>query len=363
METVEIVGGLSIKDIAEGGAEFEVQSISHNGDDRGEEEEKEYNQQLENYIKLECLDCGDSYDGCEPFLNIAKNMEDLLPNGKIKKRILKEGYGPKPEESSSVIIHYNAYVQLEAHPFDSTHARKTPHTFKIGQQEVIEGLEIAVRSMRLTEKAQFLIDPELAYRNGVLGRIPPNSVVLFEIELCVVQEQGQQEEPAVNEKHFQVVYNTCLALCVKGKKMFKLQDYQGAIKVYSTAVNKLEDAVLDDYDDQIKSEALLVRLYTNLLICCTHAKIPKRGCVFAQKLYEMSKNGTFEISAKVYFNHAKCQRMIGGTGAYSFAERKLIQAKALEPDNLEIKKELASLREEKEKHRSHERSLGKALLS
>jgi FK506-binding protein 6 len=355
----EIVSGLNIKEVAEGGTVFELKY-----DDSPKEdditEEKNCSEALQNYLKLECLDVNDSYDGDEPFQNIAKEMHNLLQNGKIKKRIIREGYGLKPELFTNVMIHYNAYVQYEAQPFDSTYARKKSFCFIAGEGQVIEGLEIAVLSMRLNEKSQFLIDPELAYRNSGLNRIPPNSVVLFEIELCEVREFSGQNPSESNDKDFAQVYPKCLALCVKGKNMFRLKDYHGAVKEYSTAAEKLENAILNDYDDQLKSEELLVRLYTNLLISNTQAQIPKRGCVYAQKIYQMAKNKTFKVSAKVYFNHAKCHKMLGN---FNFAISQLKKAQNLEPKNPEIQQELAALRKSEEMYKKQEKHFGKALLS
>ncbi|EEZ99628.1 inactive peptidyl-prolyl cis-trans isomerase shutdown [Tribolium castaneum] len=356
MTETEIVGGLRIGDLVEDGAFMELKL---NPPPEDHVQEAECTEALQQYLKLECLDLDKpSYDGEEPFTAIAKDMTNLLQNGKIKKKIIREGYGPTADNLSTVKINYNAYVQFEAQPFDSTYARKSPFTFTVGQGEVIYGLDLAVQSMKINEKAQFLIDPELAYRDSGLNRIPPNSVVLFEVELCEVKET-LKNRPEVNEREFKHVYPQCVALCAKGKDMVRLKDYQGAIKQYTTSANKLEEAILENYEEQLKCEELMVRLYTNLLVCCTHAEIPKRGCIFAQKIYEMAKNGTFKVSAKVYFNHAKCQRMLG---AYKQAERNFQQAKALEPGNEEISKELAILKKAKEEYNKQQAKFAKALL-
>ncbi|XP_044272134.1 inactive peptidyl-prolyl cis-trans isomerase shutdown [Tribolium madens] len=358
-ETVDgIVGEVHLEELVKDGTIFELKPNILEAECIHDAESTEA---LQEYLKLECLGLDTpSYDGEEPFTTIAKDMNNLLQNGKIKKKIIRDGYGPPVDNLSSVTINYNAYVQFEAHPFDSSYARKSPFSFTVGQGEVIEGLDLAVQSMKINEKSQFLIDPEFAYKDSGLNRIPPNSVVLFEIELCTIKECLTQNTQEVNEKEFKHVHPKCLTLCVKGKDMFRLKDYQGAIKQYTTAVNKLEDALLENYDEQLKCEELLVRLYTNLLVCCTHAEIPKRGCLFAQKIYEMAKNDTFKVSAKVFFNHAKCQRMLG---SYNKAERNFLQARALEPKNEEIKQELDSLIKAKEEFKKQQAKLGKALLS
>lgn len=83
------------------------------------------------------------------------------------------------------------------------------------------GLDIAVQSMKLNEKSQFLIQPHLAYGTyGCLERIPPNSVILFEIELLEIIESSAAENyiqlPEEQKKQFSEVYKFCLSQCAKG---------------------------------------------------------------------------------------------------------------------------------------------------
>lgn len=75
--------------------------------------------------------------------------------------------------------------------------------------------------MKLNEKSQFLVQPHLAYGTlGCLDRIPPNSVILFEIELIEIIESGAAENyiqlPEEQKKQFSEVYKFCLSQCAKG---------------------------------------------------------------------------------------------------------------------------------------------------
>ncbi|KAJ3634903.1 hypothetical protein MTP99_007844 [Tenebrio molitor] len=312
----EIVGGLNIKEVAEGGTVFELKY-----DDSPKEdditEEKNCTEALQNYLKLECLDVNDSYDGDEPFQNIAKEMHNLLQNGKIKKRIIREGYGLKPELFTNVMIHYNAYVQYEAQPFDSTYARKKSFCFIAGEGQVIEGLEIAVLSMRLNEKSQFLIDPELAYRNSGLNRIPPNSVVLFEIELCEI---------------FLVMARLC--------EPIKLRELTEEGIVFQVDSNNVRDH--DSSSDEDNTPDLLEG----------NLQYFNKECVgvFDEDDYQ---------EAKVYFNHAKCLRILS---EYDNAKAILDKAYKLEPRNLEIANEIFNLENDKLEHKKKQKIFAKALV-
>lgn len=81
-------------------------------------------------------------------------------------------------------MHYAAYVEFAEYPFDVTRLRhKKPYQVRIGNCEVIPGLEMAIKSMKKDEKSKFLIHPDLAFgEKGIPPRIPPGRFhVIFNI--------------------------------------------------------------------------------------------------------------------------------------------------------------------------------------
>jgi FKBP-type peptidyl-prolyl cis-trans isomerase len=72
--------------------------------------------------------------------------------------------------------------------FDSTRPRERPLSFRIGEEQVIEGLEAAVRTISLGERAKATIPSFMAYgARGFPGRVPKNTDLLFDIELVNIQ--------------------------------------------------------------------------------------------------------------------------------------------------------------------------------
>ncbi len=94
----------------------------------------------------------------------------------------KQGVGnDSPKYGQSVTVHYTGTL-LNGKIFDSSIARNEPATFRIGQ--VIEGWNEALQSMKKGEKRTLIIPPELGYGEyGYPGVIPPNSYLIFEVEL------------------------------------------------------------------------------------------------------------------------------------------------------------------------------------
>lgn len=327
----------------------------------------EYEENIQKFTNLqligeELID-EDTYTDGEPFQVIGSKMTNLIDDGKIKKRILRKGYGNKPLEGSIVRVNYNAYVEYNAEPFDSTYARKKVHQFQIGSGSVIPCLDIAVQSMMLNEKSQFLVAPEYAYgKLGCLNRVPPNSEILFEIELVEVVDvsaaMGYQALTSEEKKKFCNIYDFCLALCAKGKDLYN-KNLKNAIKEYNTAVGHLENAYLDSYEDEAKQQTLLLKLYTNLLICYTKNNEPKKGCLNFNKIKELVKGTDLQISSKIYFNNAKCLRILGD---YDLARKRLGMARRLEPKNPDILNELVILDQLVKEHKMKEKQMAKAVM-
>jgi peptidylprolyl isomerase len=104
------------------------------------------------------------------------------PSG-ILYEILAEGSGDKPEAGNLVQINYRGMF-LDGMIFDSSDLRGAPLQFPAGQGAVIPGFEETALDMRLGERRLVILPPELAYgEQGAGGLIPPNSYLVFEMEL------------------------------------------------------------------------------------------------------------------------------------------------------------------------------------
>ncbi len=101
----------------------------------------------------------------------------------LRYQILKEGKGTTPQPGSIVSLVYTGKL-LSGKVFDNSDVHGGPLKFQIGTGKLIPGLEEALLSMRVGERKLVIIPPELAYgERGVENIIPPNSFLVFELEL------------------------------------------------------------------------------------------------------------------------------------------------------------------------------------
>ena len=137
----------------------------------------------------------------EAFLasNKAKEGVVTLPSG-LEYKILKEGTGPKPTASDSVVCNYRGTL-INGTEFDSSYKRGQPATFPVNG--VIKGWTEALQLMPVGSKWQLFVPSSLAYaERGAGGDIGPNATLIFEVELLSIQEKPKtdQAKPATEEK-------------------------------------------------------------------------------------------------------------------------------------------------------------------
>ena len=131
----------------------------------------------------------------ETFLadNKTKDGVVTLPSG-LQYKILKEGTGPKPVATDTVVCNYKGTL-LDNTEFDSSYKRGQPATFPVSG--VIKGWTEALQLMPVGSKWQLFIPSELAYgaRGGPGGGIGPNATLIFEVELMSVQPKAEVQVP------------------------------------------------------------------------------------------------------------------------------------------------------------------------
>ena len=100
------------------------------------------------------------------------------------------GTGESPSPGKIVSVHYTGWLE-NGTQFDSSRGpdRGQPLQFPIGLGKVIKGWDEGVMTMKVGGKRKLIIPPDLGYgaTGAGRGRIPPNSTLIFEVELLGVR--------------------------------------------------------------------------------------------------------------------------------------------------------------------------------
>ena len=98
----------------------------------------------------------------------------------------KEGSGRVAKSGDTVVVHYVGTLE-SGKQFDSSIGRGIPFEFQLGVGQVISGWDQGVVGMKEGGKRKLIIPPEFAYGDRDLGVIPPNSTLIFRVELLKVK--------------------------------------------------------------------------------------------------------------------------------------------------------------------------------
>ena len=120
----------------------------------------------------------------EAFLaeNAKKDGVTVTASG-LQYRVIIEGAGDAPKATDTVKVHYEGRL-ISGDIFDSSIARGEPVSFPLNG--VIPGWSEGVQLMKVGSKFEFTIPSALAYGPSGTGPIPPNSVLVFDVELLEI---------------------------------------------------------------------------------------------------------------------------------------------------------------------------------
>jgi len=109
----------------------------------------------------------------------------LLHGPKLGIKVLKPGHGIASKAGDAVTVNYTGKL-TNGKQFDTSIGRG-PFTVHVGMGEVIKGWDQGLTGVKKGEKLKLTIPPELGYGSKDLGEIPPNSTLVFIIDVLDVK--------------------------------------------------------------------------------------------------------------------------------------------------------------------------------
>ncbi|EZG64343.1 putative peptidyl-prolyl cis-trans isomerase [Gregarina niphandrodes] len=272
------------------------------------------------------------------------NVVDLLGNGKVVKTILLEGSGETPAVGCQVKVHYTGTL-TDGKKFDSSIDRGTPFEFALGQGQVIKGWDVCVMSMKKGEKCRVELQPDFAYgEHGSPPTIPPNAVLVFEIELLEFSTRKVPEAMSMDEK-----LTAAGELKEEGTALFKDGKLGDAVRRYLEAAGLLEN--LENWPEDKQPEARKLAISTNLNVALVHIKL------------ENWIEATIACAAVLRDDptnvKALYRRAIARTGIQEFelAINDLKQALQIDPENMDVKKQITITNNKRKQQEAKTRSM------
>lgn len=116
-----------------------------------------------------------------PSLNVNLSMMERLPSG-VYMRDLREGSGAPARSGSQVAVHFVGWLP-DGTQFDGLAPPSMPAEFRLGAGEVIRGWDAGLMGMREGGQRMLVVPSSHGYGARRTGTVPPNSVLVFVVEL------------------------------------------------------------------------------------------------------------------------------------------------------------------------------------
>ena len=115
------------------------------------------------------------------------SKEDKVMDGELTIEDIVVGEGTEAVKHSIVTVNYTGWLE-DGSKFDSSlNPGRDPFRFTVGAGQVIQGWDQGIPGMKIGGKRKLTIPPSMGYGNRDNGAIPANSVLIFEVDLLVVE--------------------------------------------------------------------------------------------------------------------------------------------------------------------------------
>jgi peptidylprolyl isomerase len=112
---------------------------------------------------------------------------NATPPANLVIKDLAKGHGKKAKAGDKVTVQYDGVLYSNGSEFDASWDRGQPFSFPLGAGQVIPGWDKGVAGMKVGGRRVLTIPPNLGYGPQGAGPIPPNSTLVFVVDLLKVK--------------------------------------------------------------------------------------------------------------------------------------------------------------------------------
>jgi peptidylprolyl isomerase len=113
---------------------------------------------------------------------------NATPPAVLKVKDIAKGHGRKAKPGDTVTVHYDGVLYANGTEFDASWDRGKPFSFPLGAGQVIPGWDKGVVGMKVGGRRVLTIPPNLGYGPQGAGPIPPNSTLVFVVDMLKIRK-------------------------------------------------------------------------------------------------------------------------------------------------------------------------------
>eukprot|EP00258_Populus_trichocarpa_P011893 XP_002321107.3 peptidyl-prolyl cis-trans isomerase FKBP62 isoform X2 [Populus trichocarpa] len=266
-----------------------------------------------------------------------KTVSDVMKDKKVMKKILKEGEGyERPDDGTVVQVKLIGKLEDGTIFVKKGHEEEPPFEFKIDEEQVIDGLDRTVKTMKKGEVALVTIQPEYAFGRSEsqqdLATVPVNATVYYEVEMISFTKEKESWDMNTQEK-----IEAAGKKKEEGNAWFKAGKYERASRRYEKAAKFIEyDSSFTDEEKQ-QSKVLKISCKLNNAACKLKLKDYKEAEKLCSKVLELDGQ-----NVKALYRRAQAYIQLVDL---DLADIDIKRALEIDPDNRDVKLEYKILKD------------------
>ncbi|CAK7339867.1 unnamed protein product [Dovyalis caffra] len=279
-----------------------------------------------------------------------RSVIDVTGDKKVLKKIVKAGEGfDRPTEGSQVKVTYVGKLE-DGTVFDRKGTNEEPFEFITLEEQVSEGLDRAIMTMKKGENATVTLDAEYLRSQDLSGMLPANSFLRYEVELI----------DFIKEKPFWKMDTTEKLEASERKKLdgnllFKNGNFWRASKKYEKAAKYIEfDHTFTD-EEMYLAKGLRLSCYLNNAACKLKLGEYLEASRLCSKVLERDPR-----NVKALFRRSQAHLR---TSELEKAEADIKKALAIDPNNREVKLEYKELKDKQREYAKNQAELFSSMIA
>ncbi|KAJ6332214.1 hypothetical protein OIU76_010576 [Salix suchowensis] len=259
-----------------------------------------------------------------------------------------EGFD-RPTEGSHVKVTYVGKLG-DGTVFDRKGTDGEPFEFITSEEQVNEGLDMAIMTMKKGERATVTVDAEFLHGRDISGKLPANSLLHYEVELLDFIKEKPFWKMDTREK-----FEASERKKLDGNVLFKAGKFWRASKKYDKATEYIEfDHSFTD-DEMCLAKSLRLSCHLNNAACKLRSGEYLEASRLCTKVLELDP-----LNVKALFRRSQAYLK---TSELEKAEADIKKALAIDPNNREVKLEYMELKEKQREYDKYQAELFSTMVS
>lgn len=273
-----------------------------------------------------------------------KVVDEVTDDKKVLKKILKQGEGyERPNDGAVVKVKYTGKLE-DGTIFEEKGSDEEPFEFMAGEEQVVDGLDRAVMTMKKGELALVSVAAEYGYQTEIktdLAVVPPKATLIYEVELVSFVKEKESWDMNTEEK-----IEAAGKKKEEGNALFKVGKYFRASKKYEKAAKYIEYDTSFSEEEKKQSKPLKVTCNLNNAACKLKLKDYTQAEKLCTKVLEVESQ-----NVKALYRRAQAYIQ---TADLELAELDIKKALEIDPNNRDVKLEYRALKEKQKEYNKKE---------